>query len=152
MIRIDILADYPYNRIKQVFDQLVIERQTSEGKLTATSIIKKVRICYLDSNEISNMLSYLTSFGWVKKTGKGWILENHDIKNKYGKFKRDLIKDCEEILNNLSKVPKTANDLATKVNKSAETVKTLLSFLEEITSQGIVTQVDENFPPTWELT
>ncbi|MFX0065300.1 MAG: hypothetical protein ACFFC7_24275 [Candidatus Hermodarchaeota archaeon] len=148
----DLLTDYPYNRIRQVLDQLVKKKQQSDkAELTAIPIIKEVRICYLDSNEIFNMLSYLTSFGRVKKTENGWVLEKHHFKNKYDKFRQDYLKDSEDVLKGLSDIPKSAEEIASEINKPTETVKSLLSFLEEVTSQGIVTQVSEKFPPTWEL-
>ncbi|MFX1533966.1 MAG: hypothetical protein ACFFDI_06990 [Promethearchaeota archaeon] len=148
----DLLTDYPYNRIRQVLDQLVKKKQQSDkGQLTAIPIIKEVRICYLDSNEIFNMLSYLTSFGRVKKTENGWVLEKHHLKNNYDKFRQDYLKDSKDVLKKLSDIPKSEDKIASEIDKPIETVKSLLSFLEEVTSHGIVTQVSNKFPPIWEL-
>ena len=97
------------------------------------------------------MLSYLTSFGRVKRTENGWVLEKNHFKNKYDKFRQDYLKDTEEILKGLSDIPKSVKEIASEINKPMKTVESLLTFLEDVTSQGIVTQVSEKFPPAWEL-
>lgn len=97
------------------------------------------RACYSDTTEIMQMLEYLTSFGQVKETPKGWIKENTQDYTSRKLFRDFYLKEIVKILNLLNENPQTVENLQLSVEKiNSNDIQKYLEFLAKITQFGFV--------------
>jgi hypothetical protein len=115
----------------------MIAELLSKGKASVSDIQFESGYCYFDSTEVTDMLSYLTTFGKVKSTDKGWIREDTEQKAKYGTFRVHYLNDARDILESTTKEPKTVEQIVEETKKTSEAVELYLSFLEKITKYGV---------------
>ncbi|MFX0063325.1 MAG: hypothetical protein ACFFC7_14205 [Candidatus Hermodarchaeota archaeon] len=139
------LLAFPYKNMLKIVELV------SQEEVTAAPIQRATGMCHFDSTEVSDMLSYLTTFGRVKKIEEGWIIEKTELKAKYGSFRKNYLKDAEDILKTLSDTPKSSEEIASEADKDIKMVELYLPFLEEITKYGLISRVQGKFKASWHL-
>ena len=128
------LTKFPYKNMQ------VIAELLSKGKASVSDIQFESGHCYFDSTEITDMLSYLTTFGKVKSTDSGWIREPTGQQGKYGNFREHYLNDARDILESTTDEPKTVKQIAEETKKTSEAVELYLPFLEKITKYGVISR------------
>lgn len=139
------LLAFPYKNMIKIVELV------SQEEVTAAPIQRATGMCHFDSTEVSDMLSYLTTFGRVKKIEEGWIIEKTELKAKYGSFRKNYLKDAEDILKTLTDTPKSTEEIANEADKDIKMVELYLPFLEEITKYGLISRVQGKFRASWQL-
>lgn len=137
------LKAYPFKNMRTVV--YLIEK----GKVSVNEIRSSTGMCSFDSTEVSDMLSYLTSFGQVKLEKKGWTIQKPETDAVYDRIRKGFLKDAMTILEQLSDTGKSAAQLAQETGLSIDKVDSYLPFLAEITRLGIISRCSPAYPVSW---
>jgi hypothetical protein len=123
---------------------------STDESLNIYDIQRVSRSCVPDTAEVTEMLSFITSYGKIFETSKGWIRVNeYDEKpNKPRRF--FYLKEIYNILSELSEEkPLNCGIIAEKTNINVERVLEYLDFLSAITKDGYVKLDSHNYPSSY---
>lgn len=124
----------------------------SDESLNIYEIQRVSRSCFSDTNEVTQMLSFLTSFGKVSETSEGWIKENKSDQKPSKPRRFYYLKDIYSILSELSEEkPLECGNLAEKIHIEAKLVLEYLEFLSIITNIGTVRKEGNNYPLSYRI-
>jgi hypothetical protein len=137
------LQAFPFKNMRTIVD--LIEK----GDASVRQIAAMTGMCSFDSTEVSDMLSYLTTFGRVKHTRDGWVIHPEDEKSVYERFRKQYLKNVEAILSKLSAEGRIVEELSQATNLSQEMVDLYLPFLADITRLGVISRCSKEWPITW---
>lgn len=97
--------------------------------------------CYIDTNEVTAMASFLGNLGKIERNGKGWLkISNPKPKNIPPKFRRDYIIDMERVVRILGPEAKISSEVANEAGIDEKLTKDYLLFLETLTKEGYIYQ------------
>ncbi len=139
------LTVFPFKNMQAIVDLVA----SAPAKVRA--IQNATGMCFFDSTEVTDMLAHLTSFGCVKQTDQGWILEKAQKKSEYGKFRDRFLTDTKALYKSLGTNPKTVAGLVEETKLSEDLIQNYLSFLAEITKHGVISRKSGTITPVWSL-
>ena len=139
------LIVFPYKNMQTIVELVASQPAKVRAIQNATGM------CFFDSTEVSDMLCHLTSYGSIIQTEEGWIRKESNKKCKYGTFRERFLTDAETLLRALGAQPKTIDELVKETALSEELIQRYLSFLSNITKNGVITRMNDNPVPSWGL-
>ncbi|OLS18681.1 MAG: hypothetical protein HeimC3_01180 [Candidatus Heimdallarchaeota archaeon LC_3] len=129
---------------------IVTSLASSNESLNIYDIQKSSLSCIPDTNEVLTMLSYLTSFGKISETTKGWIriYENDEKPLRPKRF--FYLKDIYNVLSELTEEkPLNSVRIAENIDIDVSQVREYLEFLVTITSTGNIKLENNGYPPSY---
>ncbi|MHA1991083.1 MAG: hypothetical protein ACW981_08950 [Candidatus Hodarchaeales archaeon] len=141
-----ILYRYPFKAMIPIVKSLA----STDESLNIYDIQRVSRACVPDTTEVTEMLSFLTSYGKVFETSKGWIRTNENGKKPNRPRRFFYLKDIYNILSELSEEnPLNCGIIAENTNINVEKVLEYLDFLSAITKAGYVKLDNNNYPSSY---
>jgi hypothetical protein len=110
-----------------------------DEKVSIYNLQKASRACFADTVEVTEMLSYLTSYGKVINKGLEWIRQG-EVENKPAQPERmHFLTEIMALITTLTAdTPKLTEEVAKSTNLNMEFVTEALLFLEAITTKGYI--------------
>ncbi|MFW9992180.1 MAG: hypothetical protein ACFFD4_09055 [Candidatus Odinarchaeota archaeon] len=135
------LIKFPFKYMKAIMKAFP---DAEEKPLSIFELQKSAGACYPDTSEVTQMLSYLTSFGKVTQNGDGrWLrtAEKDNKPKKPGRAPRYLTEILEIIKVLAPDSPKSIDEVAKETGLETGMVEEFLPFLADITDRGHVVEV-----------
>ena len=120
----------------------IIEEFSEPGlELEILSIQIASKACVSDTYEVLHMIQFLTHFGKIERTKKGWT-RTHQANFSEPKPRRVYYLDALlKIIHNLSEAPLTVVQISRNLQMDANSLLLCLEFLEKITRKGPINKV-----------
>jgi hypothetical protein len=129
------LKSFPFKNMLDMVEAVIKRPDGADISLIA----RDGHSCYIDTNEVTAMASFLGNLGKVERNRKGWFkISNPNPRNIQPRFRSDYIEDVERIVRILTPDAKISSEVANEAGIDKALTEDYLLFLEELTKHGYI--------------
>ena len=132
---------FPFKSMLRIVDFLMLEKK----EIPISKIQSISNACFSDTYEVTEMISFLTSFGLIKKTEKGWKRTHVQEFAGQKSFRMHYLETCVNIIFHLTSEPILINNLSKELQIGTNDLEKYLQFLEHLTSNGFVQKTEKGW-------